>query len=50
MAICPKCNKQELKPGEKLCPYCEEKKKQKLGRGGISLILLLVAAFLGWKK
>jgi len=34
MAICPKCNKQELKPGENLCPHCKEKKKQRLGRGG----------------
>jgi len=26
MAICPECNKQELKEGESLCPHCANKK------------------------
>ena len=26
MAICPKCEKQELKSGETLCPYCKNKR------------------------
>lgn len=26
MAICPECMKQELRPGERLCPRCANKK------------------------
>ena len=26
MKICPECNKQELRDGEELCPYCANKK------------------------
>ena len=26
MALCPKCNRQELKAGESICPHCSNKR------------------------
>ena len=44
MPICPKCKKQELKPGEDLCPHCKNKLSNFLVKTGQTLITLAVTA------
>ena len=43
MAICPKCEKQELQPGENLCPHCKNKKTNFLVKAGQAVLVVAVA-------
>ncbi len=43
MPTCPKCLKQELKSGEKLCPHCSNKRTSfwaKVAQGALAVGLL----------
>jgi len=45
MAICPECNKQELKEGERLCPHCANKKTNFCAKTGeVAVTVVTVAA------
>jgi hypothetical protein len=52
MAICPKCEKQELQPGENLCPHCKNKKTNFFVKAGEVVLTVAVAAisFVVFKK
>ncbi len=46
MSVCPKCKKQELKPGENLCPHCKSEKGNifaKVGEGAAATIAIIIA-------
>ena len=41
MPLCPKCQKQELKPGEDLCPHCKNKKTNFWVKTGEALVVVV---------
>lgn len=47
MSVCPKCKKQELKPGENLCPHCKNKRTNFLTKvGGVVVVIISGLTFL----
>jgi reverse gyrase len=44
MRICPKCNRQELRPEEDLCPHCKNRKSNFWVKivGGIATVAVAV--------
>lgn len=52
MPTCPKCEKQELKPGEDLCPHCKNKKTNfwvKIGEAAVAVVGIVVVILTGGK-
>ena len=46
MSVCPKCKKQELRPGENLCPHCKSEKVNiltKVGEVAAATVLIVYA-------
>ena len=53
MALCPKCNKQELRHDEELCPHCKSKRSNmfvKVGTGALAIAGAVATFFIGRLK